>query len=100
MIVHSYCTHQITRTSKQPAIKRVAYKIEMHCQHFKKGLSKKQKRNAGVAKSKKAKKQFTMQVRNIKTQCPSHLTLVGHIPTRKQLIATDIKPYLKTAHSH
>ena len=68
----------------------------MHCQHFKKALTTKQKDKAALAKSKKARKPFTMQVRNKKTQCPSRLTLTGQIPTKKQLLATDIKPYLKT----
>ena len=96
MMSHSYCTYRISRTSKKPALKRVAYKIEMHCQHFKKALTNKQKEKAILAKSKKARKPFTMQIRNKKTQCPSHLTLTGQILTKKQLLAINVKPYLKT----
>ena len=96
MMKHNFCTYRISRTSKKPALKRVAYKIEMHCQHFRKALTTKQKDTAALAKSKKARKPFTRQVRDKKTQCPSHLTLTGQIPTKKQLKAIDIKPYLKT----
>ena len=61
MMAHSCCTYRISRTSKKPTLKRVAYKIEMHCQHFKKALTKQQKEKATLAKSKKARKPFTMQ---------------------------------------
>ena len=54
-------------------MKRIAYKLEMHCQHFKKAPSKKQSEMAKLAQSKKANKPLTMQVRNKKTRCPSHL---------------------------
>ena len=95
MMEHSYCTYRITRTSKKPAMKRVAYKIEMHCQHFRKGLSKKDKDKSALSQSKKAQKPFTVHVRNKKTQCPSRLTLTGKVPTKKQLAATN-KAYLKS----
>ena len=95
MMEHSFCTYRITRMSKKPAMKRVAYKIEMHCQHFRKGLSKKDKENLALSQSKKAKKPLTLHVRNKKTQCPSRLTLTGKVPTKKQLVATN-KAYLKS----
>lgn len=95
MMEHSYCTYRITRTSQKPALKRVAYKIEMHCQHFRKGLSKQDKDKSALSQSKKAQKPFTVHVRNKKTQCPSRLTLTGKVPTKKQLAATN-KAYLKS----
>ena len=53
LMSHSYCTYRITRTSKKPLMKKVAYKYEMHCQHFRKGQSKRQKEMAAAASSKK-----------------------------------------------
>ena len=43
-----------------------------------------------------AMKPLTMHICNKKTQYPSRLTLTDQIPTKKQLLATDIKPYLET----
>ena len=81
MMEHSSCTYWVTRTSKT-AMKRIAYKLEMHCQHFKKAPSKKQSEMAKLAQSKKANKLLTMQVCNKKTRCPSHLNEhVFNIPT-------------------
>lgn len=34
MMKYSFCMYSISRTSQKPALKRVAYKIEMQCQHF------------------------------------------------------------------
>lgn len=76
-------------------MKQVAYKIEMHYQHFRKGLNKKEKERSALSQSKKAKKLFTLHVRNKKTQCPSRVTLTGQVPTKKQLVATN-KTYLKS----
>ena len=45
-------------------MKRVAYKLEMHCQHYRKDLSKKQAEMAAIVQSKKGKKEFTLGVRN------------------------------------
>jgi hypothetical protein len=66
MMKHSLCTYRVTRTSK-PGMKRVAYKLELHCQHFQKKISAKQLEKACLARSKKVRKPFTMQVRNKKT---------------------------------
>lgn len=95
MMEHSFCTYRITRTSKKPAMKWVAYKIEMHCQHIRKGLSIKDKEKSALSQSKKARKPFTLHVRDKKTQCPSRLTLTGKALTKKQLAATN-KAYLKS----
>ena len=47
-------------------MKQVAYKLEMHCQHYRKDLSKKQAEMAAIVQSKKGKKEFTLGVRNKK----------------------------------
>ncbi len=80
------CPHQLypaAGTSKT-AMKRVAYKLEMHCQHYKKHLSKKQSEVAVIAQSKKAKKMlYFRSSKQKKSVLPNWL--VGQIPSARQL---------------
>ena len=67
----SQCTYRKTRTYN-PSLKRVLYKLDMHCHHYRKQLTAKQLR----AKSKKPKKQTMVStLRNKKTNCPSRLSV-------------------------
>ena len=81
----SKCTYRVTKTTK-PTLKRVQAKYTMHCQHFRKALSQKQK-NAQLCAHKSSKKNpLAFDIRNKKTNCPSKLTLTINVPTqRKQL---------------
>ena len=92
---HSHVTYRVTRTNK-PGLIRVLCKLEHHCQHFRKILTKKQVAKGAVAKAKKARKPLTGMLRNKKTQCSSHLTLTVQLPTKKQTQAAEVKPYLLT----
>ncbi len=84
LMKHSYCTYRVTRTSKS-GMKRTAYKLEMHCQHLKKQPSKKQAEILATAQSKKERNVFPSNIINKKTKCPSRLSLVGQIPSKRQL---------------
>ena len=55
MMKHSKCTYRHTR-GRAPGLKRVLYKVEMHCQHKEKSLTLKQKQKAAEMKSKQSKK--------------------------------------------
>lgn len=92
---HSQVTYRVTRTYK-PGLKRVLCKLERHCQHFRKPLTRKQIAKGAVAKAKKARTPLTGMLRNKKTECSSHLTLTVQIPTKKQTRAAEVKPYLLT----
>ena len=95
MMAHSLTTYQITRTTT-PGLKRVQYKIEMHCQHYRKPLTSKQKQGGANVKSKKSKCPITYLNRDKKTQCSSKLSLVVQIPTKKQQRLSEKYPYLLT----
>ncbi len=56
---HSLTTYRVTRTSK-PGLRRVLYKSERHCQHFRKKLSEKQTVKSALAQSKKARRPLTL----------------------------------------
>ena len=92
---HSQVTYRVTRTYK-PGLKCVLCKFECHCQHFRKTLTEKQVAKGAVANAKKARKPLTRMVRNKKTQCSSNLTLTVQVPTKKQIQAAEVKPYLLT----
>ncbi len=92
---HSLTTYRVTRTSK-PGLRRVLYKSERHCQHFRKKLSEKQTVKSALAQSKKARRPLTAMVRDKKTQCPSNLILTVQVPTKKQRLAAESKPHLIT----
>ena len=49
MMAHSLTTYRITRTTS-PGLKQVQCKIEMHCQHYSKPLTKKQKQVGATVK--------------------------------------------------
>ena len=95
MQMHSCVTYRVTRTNKVN-LRRVAYKTERHCQHYRKQLTTKQAAKAAKAKSVKSTKPLTGILRDKKTQCPSHLILTIQIPTKKQARLAEVKPYVLT----
>lgn len=64
------CTYRVTRTYK-PAMKRVSYKLDMHCHHFRKKLTQKQL----ACQKKKKTKTMLSDVKCKKTQCQSTLKI-------------------------
>ena len=95
MMQHSKCTYCHTK-GKAPGLKRVLYKAEMHCQHKRKKLTLKQQQKASLAKSKNSKKVLTHEIRMKKTDCPSKLTITTLLPSKKDRLASDKKPYVVT----
>ncbi len=89
---HSKCTYRVTKTTK-PCMKRVLVKYTMHCQHFRKPLSQKQKRARLSLKSKSSKRPLTAGLRDKKTDCPSRLTLTIQVPSKNQGQLAE-RPYL------
>ena len=93
---HSKCTYRVTKTVK-PSMKRIKCKFAMHCQHYAKKLTQKQREKSALARVKKAKKgPLSLQLRNKKTDCPSNFILVVQIPTKAQTRQSESKPYLLT----
>ena len=73
---HCKCTYRVTRTYK-PSLKRVTFKMDMHCQHFRKTLTPKQ------LSQKKTKPQTMVSgIRCKKTHCPSTLNITVQKPPR------------------
>ena len=68
--VETKCTYRVTRTYK-PSMKRVCYKLDMHCHHFRKKLTQKQLSTS--AQKKKKTKTMLSGVKCKKTQCQSTL---------------------------
>ena len=92
---HSKCTYRVTKTVK-PGMKRIKCKFVMHCQHYAKKLTQKQREKSALARVKKAKAPLSLQLRNKKTDCPSNFTLVVQIPTKTQTRQSESKSYLLT----
>ena len=82
MMTHSQCTYRHTR-GRKPGLKRVLYKAEMHCQHQKKKLTLKQQQNSAEAKSKNSRKVLMHDNRQKKTSCPSKMSVIVKVPTKK-----------------
>ena len=76
------CTYRASRTYK-PSLKRVTFKIDMHCQHFRKPLTKKQQHSH----DQKKRKSLTLLSRvNCKiTECPSRLNITIQKPPKKKV---------------
>ena len=74
MMDHSKCTYRHTK-GRAPGLKRVMFKAEMHCQHFKKSLIPRQQSQSAFARCKNARKALMHDVRNKKTECPSIVKL-------------------------
>lgn len=70
------CTYRVTRTYK-PSVKRVCFKLDMHCQHFRGKLSKKQ-----LSTKKIKPKTILSDVKCKKTQCPSTLKITIKKPPK------------------
>ena len=62
---HSKCTYRVTKTVK-PGMKRIKCKFVMHCQHYAKKLTQKQREKSALARVKKAKAPLSLQLRNKK----------------------------------
>ncbi len=82
MMKQSMCTYRHSK-GRSPGLKRVLYKVEMHCQHRKKELTARQKEQAAKARAKNGRKILMHDVRQKKTGCPSTLKLTVTVPTKK-----------------
>ncbi len=83
MFSQSKCTYRHTRgVGHRVKHKRVVYKVNMHCQHKRKGLTPKQAHRPQKLKSKRP---FLEAVRKKKTECPSTLKLTVTVPGKKAL---------------
>ena len=82
LMSHSKCTYRQSK-GRSPGLKRVLYKVEMHCQHAKKLTPKQAAEAANLAKGKNAKTSLMHNVRQKKTGCPSSLKLTVTRPTKK-----------------
>ena len=80
---HSKCTYRVTRTYKLQ-MKRVKYKVDMHCQHFKKKLTSKQLAQSSSSKRKSVS--LVSDIRNKKTKCASKLLITVQIPPKSLLM--------------
>ena len=76
----SQCTYRKTRTYN-PSLKRVLFKLDMHCHHYRKQLTAKQL----SAKSKKpiAKQTIVSGLRDKKTNCPSRISVTLFVTNNK-----------------
>ena len=92
---HSKCTYRVTKTVK-PSMKRVKCKLVMHCQHYAKKLTQKQREKSALARVKKARAPLCLQLRNKKTDCPSKFVLTVQIPTKIQTRLSESNPHLLT----
>lgn len=100
----SKCTYRVTR-SYHPKMKKNHYKLDLHCQHYKKKLTDKQVAKRGKPKS----KTFVSELRNKKTQCPSKMYITVQIPPKTQakggpaarsILAHEGFVYLTFNHNH
>ena len=55
MMCHSRCTYHHTK-GRTPGQKRVLFKVEMHCQYYKKQLTSEQQKQNALARCKNARK--------------------------------------------
>ncbi len=93
MMKHSNCTYRHSK-GRVAGLKRVCYKVEMHCQHKKKPLTPYQKQQKAKARVKNPRKVLVHDLRQKKTECPSVLKLTVSIPTKKYQLASLDYPYL------
>ena len=82
MMQHSKCTYRHTR-GRKTGLKRVLYKVEMHCQHQRKKPTPRQLQKSSAAKSRNARKVLTHDTRAKKTECPSKINLTVLVPTKR-----------------
>ncbi len=76
------CTYRVSRTYK-PTLKRVTYKIDMHCQHFRKPLTKQQQQVHNQVKKKS--RTLLSSVNCKKTECPSTLKITIQKPPKTKV---------------
>ena len=93
LMKQSMCTYRHSK-GRSPGLKRVLYKVEMHCQHQKKQLTARQKQHAAYARANNGRKALMHDVRKKKTGCPSTLKLTVMVPTKKGRLASTRSPYL------
>ena len=77
----------------KPGMKQIKCKFVMHCQHYAKKLTQKQREKSALARVKKAKAPLSLQLWNKKTDCPSNFTLAVQIPTKTQTRQLESKSY-------
>lgn len=87
MMKHSKCTYRQTK-GRKPGLKRVLYKVEMHCQHKRKPLTPRQVEQKATARVKNSRKILMHELRQKKTDCPSVLKFTVAIPTKKDRYAS------------
>lgn len=93
MMQHSKCTYRHSK-GHGSGLKRVLYKVEMHCQHKRKRLTSLQLQKKASTRAKNARKVLMHDVRHKKTECPSTLKLSVLIPSKKDKFASSHLPYL------
>ena len=76
------CTYRVSCTYK-PTLKRVTYKIDMHCQHFRKPLTKRQQQVHNQVKKKTPT--LLSSVNCKKTECPSTLKITIQKPPKTKV---------------
>ena len=69
MMQHSKSTYRHTR-GRAGGLKRVLYKVDMHCQHQKKQMTPKQQHKASLAYAKPIRKTFLHDIRNKNVTAP------------------------------
>ena len=82
LMKHSKCTYRHSK-GRKPGLKRVLYKVEMHCQHKRKPLTPLQLQQKANARVKSSRKVLMHDLRQKKTECPSCLKFTVVIPTKK-----------------
>uniref|UniRef100_A0A1X7VXB9 Uncharacterized protein n=1 Tax=Amphimedon queenslandica TaxID=400682 RepID=A0A1X7VXB9_AMPQE len=76
------CTYRVSRTYK-PSLKRVMYKIDLHCQHFRKPLTRKQQQMRSQKKTRPST--LLSGVHCKKTNCPSKLSITIQKPPKSKV---------------
>lgn len=87
MMKHSNCTYRHSK-GRNPGLKKVLYKVEMHCQHFRKPLTPLQLEQKASARKKNPRKVLMHDLRQKKTNCPSRLKFTVLVPPKKKRLAS------------
>ena len=81
MMDNSKCTYRYTR-GRAAGLKRVLYKVDMHCQHQKKQMTPKQQHKVTLVHAKPIRKTYLHDTRNKKCNCPSTSKLTVTVPPK------------------
>ena len=93
LMKHSKWTYRHSK-GRKPGLKRVLYKVEMHCQHKRKPLTPLQLQQKANARVKSSRKVLMHDLRQKKTECPSCLKFTVVISTKKDQHRALDHPYL------